>query len=275
MSETAKPAKSAPPASPQDLPQDLPPGIRSPGLPEGYDPRAAAHGLLRTVRAGTLATAGRDGFPFASLVNVATDLDGSPVLLLSGLSAHTQNLAADPRCSVLLGESGKGDPLAHPRVTLIGRMVEAEDEALRQRLRTRFLARHPKSALYADFGDFGFWRMDLARAHLNGGFARAAEFDPAALLSIVPDANELAALEAGALEHLNADHGEAVQLYATVLLGQKKARWRAAALDPEGLVLTAGDLSARLNFPQIVLNGADLRAVLAGLAKKARSQASS
>ena len=82
---------------------------------------------------------------------------------MSQLSAHTANLDADPRVSLLLAESGKGDPLAHPRLTVSGTAVRsaAEDRA---RLTTRFLARHPKAALYADFADFSFWRMRVDRA---------------------------------------------------------------------------------------------------------------
>ena len=86
-----------------------------------YDALGEAKRLLRTIRAGALASLAESGHPFGSLVNAATDYDGSPLLLLSRLAAHTQNLERDPRCSLLLSQSGKGDPLAHPRVTVIGR----------------------------------------------------------------------------------------------------------------------------------------------------------
>src|SRR6186997_3196217 len=87
-----------------------------------FDAVGVAKGLLRTIRAGALATIDREtGFPFASLATVATDWDGSPLLLLSRLASHTANLESDPRASILLSETGKGDPLAHPRLTVIGR----------------------------------------------------------------------------------------------------------------------------------------------------------
>ncbi|MEA2858745.1 MAG: hypothetical protein QOC72_784, partial [Methylobacteriaceae bacterium] len=136
----------------------------------GYDAPAEAKRLLRAIRAGGLASLAENGHPFASLVNVATDFDGSPLLLLSRLAAHTLNLERDPRCSLLLSQSGKGDPLAHPRLTVIGRAERTRDE----HVRGRFLRRHPKSELYAGFADFSFWRISVERAHLNGGFARAA-----------------------------------------------------------------------------------------------------
>ncbi len=245
-------------------------GIRTPGLPEGYDARAEAHRLLRTTRAAALATRGRDGFPFASLVNVATAMDGSPILLLSGLSAHTQNLLAAAEASILLAETGKGDPLAHARLTVTGRVTAVTEPDAREILKNRFLSRHPKSALYADFGDFEFFTMAVEKAHLNGGFARAAQFEAFALLTPMTGAQELENIEPGAVAHMNADHAEAVQLYATALLGQKKGRWRATGLDPEGIDLALGDLSVRLAFPQRVQSGAALRQMLADLATSAR-----
>lgn len=244
------------------------PGMQTPGLPEGYDARDEAITLLRTLRAGTLATIAGDGFPFASLVNVATAMDGAPVLLLSGLSAHTQNLLADARASLLLAKGGKGDPLAHPRLTVTGTLGCITDEPERSRLKSRFLARHPKSALYADFGDFGFWKMDVVHGHLNGGFAKAARFDAPALLTSLTGAEELEALENDALAHLNNDHNDAVQYYASTLPGLKRGRWRAVALDPEGLDLASGDQAARLSFPAPVHTGAELRKTLAALAKR-------
>src|ERR1700758_794541 len=102
------------------------PGAMPNRLPENapaadFDPKAVAKSLLRATRAGALATIDRNtAHPFASLVNVATDVDGSPLILVSRLSTHTANIAGDPRASILLASAGKGDPLAHPRLTLIG-----------------------------------------------------------------------------------------------------------------------------------------------------------
>ena len=239
-------------------------------LPPGYDGIAEAKQLLRSIRSGALGTLATDsGFPFASLTTVATDHDGSPIFLLSQLSAHTRNLIADSRASLLLARMGKGDPLAHPRLTLVGRIEKAQ-EADRPRLRARFLARHPKAALYVDFGDFAFYRLDCASAHLNGGFAKAADYTGAQILTDVSDARDLLDAEAGALEHLNGDHADALALYAQKLAGEPQARWRASGLDPEGLDLMAGDLTARLPFPHRITEPGALRRVLGELAAQAR-----
>src|SRR5882672_12475222 len=112
------------------------PGIMPDRLPENatpppdFEPKALGKSLLRSIRAGTLATLDRNtGHPFASLVNVATDLDGSPLILTSRLSTHTANLEVDGRCSILLAEAGKGDPLAHPRLTVLGSMTRIERDS--------------------------------------------------------------------------------------------------------------------------------------------------
>lgn len=254
---------------PGAMPNRPPEGVQPPA---DFDPVGLAKSLLRARRAGTLGTLDRNtGHPFASLVNVATDVDGSPVILTSRLSTHTANLEADGRASVLLAETGKGDPLAHPRLTVLGVFARVEKEnGDDARVRRRFLARHPKSELYAGFGDFSFWRMQVASAHLNGGFARAADLTAADVLTDVSGADELIAAEEGAVEHMNADHAEATKLYATRLLDEDDGPWRISGLDPDGADLTAGDRTARLAFPLRIASVGALRQVLVELAKQAR-----
>ena len=97
-------------------------------------PEAVAKALLRATRAGALATIDRNtGHPFASLVNVATDVDGSPLILISRLSTHTANLEKDGRASLLLASVGRGDPLAHPRLTVLGAFARLAALRIRRR----------------------------------------------------------------------------------------------------------------------------------------------
>ncbi|MFV0279985.1 MAG: HugZ family protein [Rhodoblastus sp.] len=237
-----------------------------PAAAPAYDALGEAKRLLRAVRSAALASLDAQRHPFATLVNVATAHDGAPILLMSKLAVHTRNLEAAPQASLLLAETGKGDPLAHPRLTISGLLARDADPALR----ARFLARHPKSALYADFADFSFWRMIPGSFHLNGGFARAADFEPAAVLTDLAGAQNLIAAEEGALAHLNADHAEALRLYAAKFDGQKDARWHATGLDPEGLDLSAGERTARIAFPSRIETAGALRDILAELARRAR-----
>src|SRR5262245_36965544 len=118
----------------------------------------AARRVLRTASVASLATLSRDGSPFASLVTVANTYAGEPILLISKLAVHTHNLARDERASLLLVEPGgeAGDPLAGARLSLVGRVGRKDADPM---LRSRFLARHPEGAGYADFPDFGFHRF--------------------------------------------------------------------------------------------------------------------
>ncbi len=258
------------------------PGVMPNRLPENapapdLDLKSVAKTLLRATRAGALATLDRNtGHPFASLVNVATDADGSPLILVSRLSTHTANLEADGRASLLLTTTGKGDPLAHPRLTLLGTFKPVgRDDAAEPRVRRRFLSRHPKSELYAGFADFSFWRLAVVSAHLNGGFARAADLKAADVLTEVADALELIDAEESAVAHMNADHAEAVKLYATRLLAADdrpdNRPWRLTGLDPDGLDLARGDLTLRLPFPERVTPAEQLRRTVVALAAKARA----
>lgn len=241
--------------------------------PPDFDPMALAKCLLRATRAGTLATLDRNtGHPFASLVNVATDADGSPVILVSRLATHTANLEVDGRASLLLAQTGKGDPLAHPRLTVLGQMAQvARPSAEEERVRRRFLARHPKSELYAGFADFSFWHMAIASAHLNGGFARAADLTADDVRTKLADAADLMAAEAEAVAHMNADHAEACRMYATRLLGEPDGVWKMTGIDPDGADLALNDRTARLAFPQRVTEPGQLRQVLGALATRARA----
>jgi len=242
--------------------------------PADFKPLEVAKTLLRATRAGTLATLDRNsGYPFASLVNVATGADGAPLILVSKLATHTANLECDGRASLLQAETGKGDALAHPRLTVLGTFAPVAREAAdEQRIRRRFLARHPKSELYAGFGDFAFWRMAVVSAHLNGGFARAADLSAAELLTDVSDAQALLEAEADAIAHMNADHAEACRLYATKLLGGADGDWVCVGIDPEGLDLQKGQTALRLFFPQRVTGPGPLRVMLKQLAEQARAR---
>jgi len=135
--------------------------------------------LIAGARHGALATVSHeDGHPVATRVGIATLADGTPIILVSGLSAHTPALLADPRCSLLIGEPGKGDPLAHPRITIKCEAQRLErDSPAHNQARAAYLAAHPKASLYVDLGDFRFFALKPLSASYNGGFGRAYALD--------------------------------------------------------------------------------------------------
>ncbi len=234
--------------------------------------RNLAERLIRTARYGALASLEPEtGYPLASRVAVATMMDGTPVVLISALSGHYGALERDKRCSLLLGEPAAGDPLAHPRITVLGsaRFLDRQSAECGH-ARQRYLARHPKAQLYVDFADFSFVSVELERASLNGGFGKAydlARGDICLAGSVLKDLSEI---EAGAVAHMNKDHQDAVQLYATRLCRQPEANWKVSAIDPAGLDMVAGDRVCRLAFPEPLDDAGALRGVLATLAKQAR-----
>jgi len=234
--------------------------------PADFDPVAEAKRLLRVIRSGTLATLAEDGSPFATLTAFATDYDGGPLLLLSRLAAHTRNLERDPRCSLLLAQGGRGDPLAHPRLTLVARLAPTADP----RARGRFLRRNPKAELYADFADFAFWRAEIDGVHLNGGFARAADFDPQHLLTNTQGAVALIAAEEEILAELNSGRTGTLASLAPTGAEAAAGAWRASGLDPEGLDLVCADAAARVAFPRRAETPDQARGILAELARAPR-----
>lgn len=231
---------------------------------------ATGRAVMRGSGRAALATAQRDsgGWPLPSLVLVALDLDATPLLLLSGLAEHTRNLERDPRAGLLFdGTAGLDEPLTGPRLSVLGRMERTADP----RLRDRFVARHPEAAQYAGFSDFALWRLRPERAHLVAGFGRIRWIAGDDLLLPAAAWAKLAEREGDIVGHMNADHADAVALYATVLAGRPAGDWRMTGLDPEGCDLRAGGATARLPFERTVTTAEEARAELVRLVRRARS----
>lgn len=231
--------------------------------------------LVRGRDRASLATAlagpnGETGWPYASLVLVAVDHDLSPILLLSDLAEHSKAIAADNRVSLLFdGTAGLDQPLTGPRASLLGRAARTDDDRLKQ----RFLAHHPDADMYADFKDFKFYRVAIERAHLVGGFGKirwlpADELIPAALRDSI---SAFGVAEREIVGHMNADHSEAVQLYATRLLGLAAGDWKMTGIDAEGLDLRRAGEVGRLAFETTLAAPEQTRSALITLVTKARA----
>jgi heme oxygenase (biliverdin-IX-beta and delta-forming) len=238
-----------------------------------FNPSRAAKSLLRRSRQGALATlmpAGGD--PYCSLVNVASLPEGAPILLISRLAVHTRNILADSRVSLMLDERVAGDPLEGSRIMVAGRAEElsGEDAVIARR---RYLAAHPSAEAFADFKDFGFFRIAPSGLHLVAGFGRILDLKPAQFLTDMSDAADLLAAEEGAVAHMNEDHRDAMNLYATKLLGAEAADWRCTGCDAEGMDMQADGATLRLEFPERVKNSNELRKMLVRLAGEARAKA--
>lgn len=254
---------------------------------DSADPPAglAAASIVRAALKGALGTLDRrSGGPYTSLVTVATEPDGSPILLISRLALHTRNLDADPRASLMLegrldtfaplassrpasddplakdAPLASDDPLASGRVTLSGR-CRSTDSATAAR---RFLSRHPSAAVYAGFADFRFFAFEIDRIHLVGGFGRIVDLTADAVLSPMPGALRLADREPDILAELNDDQSGVPAALGAVLDrsispappatmrggGPSSAtrRWRVSGIDPFGCDATNGAHGERIWF---------------------------
>jgi hypothetical protein len=231
-----------------------------------------ARTLIRSARYGALAALDPgSGDPLASRVAVATDLDGTPLILVSALSEHTGAILADPRCSLLLGEPGRGDPLAHPRISLRCRAERLErGTAVQARCERRYLNRHPKAKLYAGFGDFAFFQLAIERASLNGGFGKAYHLERPELVPEFAANAELAEAEQAALDHMNADHREAIDIYAHAFARAAGDGWMLTGIDAEGFDLALGDDSRRVFFDAPLVGAGALRDTLVAMARRGR-----
>ena len=232
-----------------------------------------ARTLMRTARHAVIATLDpQSGAPIATRVGVSTDHDGAPIILVSALAAHTPALLADPRCSLLVGEPGKGDPLAHPRMTITAKAREiARDTPEHTRVEWRYLSHLPKAKLYAGLGDFRFFRLEPADTKLNAGFGRAYQLAANDWLSLSPVNEELAAAEKGAVDHMNEDHSDAIALYARYYAKAPDGKWRMTGIDADGFDLANGDDMLRIFFNEPLTSAKDMHMTLVRMAGEARA----
>ena len=233
-----------------------------------------ARTLVAQISTGTLCTLALEpeGYPYGSFVTVAFE-KGNPVFLISALAEHTRNLEQDRRASLLVAESGSADPLANGRVTMLGpcRPVEGDDGSTR----IAFLAAHPNSSYYADFRDFGFWKLYVDSVRYIGGYGRMSWIGKAEWQAAEPD--PLGASAAGIIGHMNADHVDAMVLYCKAFskaTGVTSASM--TAIDRYGFEMSAktneGPRPVRLAFPRPVSTPEDAQAVLISMLKDARSK---
>jgi len=223
----------------------------------------SARCLARAARSGVLATLAGEQ-PFASLVTPACMPDGSVLMLLSSLAAHTRHLVVAPRCALMVtGAAENANPQTAPRLTITGVAAPQEDPALRH----YWVQRHPYAALYAEFTDFAVWRLLPEAGHYVGGFAMARVL---ARESLWPPPAHVAAIEQAAgriIEHCNADHRDALSLLAQS--HGHAGDWRMIGVDVDGFDMVQDDTVLRIAFDAPVEDAAGVRAALLRLVKAA------
>ena len=232
-------------------------------------PSVTARSLLRSAITASLGTnMVRGGDPYCSLVTIATDPAGCPLLLLSDLAVHSHNIACSPQVSLLISESSENvDPLTQARVTLQGQLKSTEDDHLMR----RYLRRYPSAAEYASFADFKLYQFTIERAHLVAGFGKIHWIDSDEL-NVSPHFLSIEECETDILNHMNSDHADAVQnlAFATNHVNRLE-EWKIVGLDPEGFDLCSGWRYQRILFENNVSNANDVRKEFIFKVKNARN----
>ncbi|MEK8088452.1 HugZ family protein [Thermithiobacillus plumbiphilus] len=236
------------------------------------NPAGQARQIVRSHAVGALSTlsVAMEGFPFGSVATYVLDHQAQPVFLLSDLAQHSRNIKHDPRSSLLVLESGAEEGvLARGRVTLVGETSVFEPDA---HLRARYLRYFPEAAGFMETHDFRFYRMDVARVRFIGGFGRIHWIEGAAYQATMLD--ELAAAEAGALAHMNADHQQALRDYCRFYHGiEASGEVRMLGIDAEGFDLLCKGRRLRCQFPAPIQAAGEMRGVLVEMARTARQDA--
>jgi putative heme iron utilization protein len=225
-------------------------------------------------RVGSLSTLSRKqpGFPFGSVMPYGLDEQGRPIFLISTMAMHTQNLKADGRASLLeTQDSGDGDPKGASRVTLVGN-VGSVPEAEAAAARAIYLARHANSKYWVDFEDFSFYRLEVVDIYYVGGFGVMGWVTASEYGSSQPD--PLADAMDGIIQHMNADHKDAMVLLARKFAQIDAQEATMTAVDRLGfhvrLKTSEGVKGARVAFTREVRSSDEARKVLVEMVRGAR-----
>ncbi|MFC0217014.1 HugZ family protein [Pseudochelatococcus lubricantis] len=247
------------PITPRELPID-----EAAALP--FDAVRTARTLLHTVRRTSVATIDPgSGYPFALVTNLTVLPDGAPCFFAAGISLQARNFETDDRAAVSLAPEEAGDALVLPRLTLVGRVSRITGDAY-EVARRRYLARHPKSAVYLGLPDARLYRLTVESLKLNAGPARnAAQVSPADLVIDPAGAEALLDAEEAEIARLDALPGEAARLAGLAgadVSAASARRWRVSGIDPDGLDVVSREATARLWFPFRVERPGQLREAL-------------
>lgn len=137
---------------------------------------SAIRELLLRQRIAALGTL-HGGEPYVSMVPFAWLADGPDFIIhVSGLAAHTKDMVADGRVSLMVAaaEDPEVSPQATPRLTVQGDATQLDGGEHRHALaKAAYLARFPDSEMTFGLGDFSLFAIRPRLLRFVGGFAQA------------------------------------------------------------------------------------------------------
>jgi heme iron utilization protein len=228
-----------------------------------------ARALLRDHRSGVLSTHSvkHPGYPYGSALPHVADHAGRPVVLISHLAEHTHNLEADPRASFIVCAQGP-DLQTVPRATLLG---PAQPVADQESIGRRYLRFYPDHAQYLQIGGFRFFALDPLQVRYIQGFGGLHWIAGVDYLAADPMA--MADAEPSVLEHMNADHRDALLGYCRATYATEPTDIEMIGVDCDGFDVRADGRLLRFAFDEPVNEPAQLRAVFTALSRKSRGDA--
>ena len=224
---------------------------------------------MRSHRSGVLSThsAKHPGYPYGSALPHVTDHAGRPVVLISHLAEHTHNLEADPRASFIVCAQGP-DLQAQPRVTLLGETRPVADQ---EAIAARYLRFYPDHEQYLQIGGFRFFALEPLQVRYIQGFGGLHWIAGDSYLAA--DTTAMAEAEPSVLEHMNADHRDALREYCRATHAIEPNDVEMIGVDCDGFDVRADGSLLRFAFEEPVAAPAQLRAVFIELSRKSRGDA--
>ena len=161
--------------------------------------------------------------------------------------------------------------LGASRVTLLGNVL-AIDKGEIAEARKLYLARYENSNYWVDYEDFIFYRMDVVDIYYVGGFGVMGWISAEEYQQAEPD--PLADAAAGIMQHMNADHKDALILLARALAAIESEEAAMTSIDRLGFHLRLktqdGVRGARIAFSRAVSNPVETRSVFVEMVQQAR-----
>ena len=224
---------------------------------------SSAQHLFKTHCNGILSTHSVDlpGYPFGSLTPYCLDYQGQPIILISNIAQHTQNISHNHKVSLISHDPQPDNSQASGRVTYIADALKLDDTDIAD----RYYRFYPESQGYHQSHDFDFYTLRCVKVRYIGGFGDIHWISAEQFLTPSPFSpkDELAMIS-----HMNQDHQEALTHYCQLnQIDYEGDTPLLVGVDGEGFSLSVNGRLYRIAFSKRVYNSIDARQAFIDLAR--------